>query len=172
MINVTGLPGDGRPSYRVGTLNVGTMSGKGREVADLMVRRRVGVLCVQGMRWRGNKARELREGCRLLYSRANQQGRNGVGIILSADLRDRLMNMRSDWVMSVKLGLEDIVVNILSVCVPQVGCDEEETVAFWEAVDQDLSATSAEEKLTLGVDLNGHVRWNKEELKECMEVAE
>ena len=31
---------------RVGTLNVGTMTGRGRELADLMDRRKVGVLCV------------------------------------------------------------------------------------------------------------------------------
>ena len=43
---------------RVGTLNVGTMTGRGRELADLMERRKVGVLCVQETRWKGNKARE------------------------------------------------------------------------------------------------------------------
>ena len=32
---------------KVGLLIVGTMTGKGSEVADLMERRRVGVLCVQ-----------------------------------------------------------------------------------------------------------------------------
>ena len=35
---------------RVATLNVGTMTGKGREVADLMERRGVDILCVQETR--------------------------------------------------------------------------------------------------------------------------
>ena len=35
---------------KVGSLNAGTTSGKGREVADLMERRRMGVLCVQETR--------------------------------------------------------------------------------------------------------------------------
>ena len=35
---------------RVATLNVGTMTGKGREVADLMERRRVNILCVEETR--------------------------------------------------------------------------------------------------------------------------
>ena len=32
---------------KVGTLNVGTMTGKGRELADMMVKRKVDILCVQ-----------------------------------------------------------------------------------------------------------------------------
>ena len=31
----------------VGTLNVGTMTGKGRYLADMMVKRKVEILCVQ-----------------------------------------------------------------------------------------------------------------------------
>ena len=40
---------------RVATLNVGTTTGKGREVADLMERRGVDILCVQETRWRGRE---------------------------------------------------------------------------------------------------------------------
>ena len=42
---------------RVATLNVGTMTGKGREVADLTKRRGVDILCVQKTRWKGERAR-------------------------------------------------------------------------------------------------------------------
>ena len=42
---------------KVATLNVGTMTGKGREVADLVERRGVDILCVQETRWKGKKAR-------------------------------------------------------------------------------------------------------------------
>ena len=38
---------------RVGTLNVGTMTGKGRELADMMERRKVDKLCVQETKWMG-----------------------------------------------------------------------------------------------------------------------
>ena len=40
---------------RVTTLSVGTMTGKGREVADLMEQRGVDILCVQETRWKGRK---------------------------------------------------------------------------------------------------------------------
>ena len=42
---------------RIATLNVGTMTGKGREVTDFMERRGVDILCVQETRWKGKKAR-------------------------------------------------------------------------------------------------------------------
>ena len=38
---------------KVGTLNVGTMTGKGGELADMMVKRKVDIRCVQETRWRG-----------------------------------------------------------------------------------------------------------------------
>ena len=85
--NGQGLLGFGRSRLkilvRVGTSNVGTMTGRGRELADLMERRNVRVLCVQETRWKGNKARELGGDCKLFYSGADERGRNGVGIILS-----------------------------------------------------------------------------------------
>ena len=92
---------------RVATLNVGTMTGRGRELVDLMERRKLGVLCVQETRWKGNKAREVGEGYKLYYSGANEEGRNGVGIILSKDLKENTLgvNRRSDRIMSLKLGL-------------------------------------------------------------------
>ena len=44
---------------KVGTLNVGTMTGKGRELAAMMVKRKVDILCVQETRWKGRKARNI-----------------------------------------------------------------------------------------------------------------
>ena len=42
---------------RVGSLNVGTVMGKGRSLADMMETRKVGVLCVYETRWKGYKAK-------------------------------------------------------------------------------------------------------------------
>ena len=82
----TRLPGFGRSRLkklvrvRVGRLNVGSMTGRGRELGDLMERRKMGVLCVQETRWKGNKARRLGGDCKLFYSDEYERGRNGVGI--------------------------------------------------------------------------------------------
>ena len=45
-----------RVELKVGTLNVGVMMGKSRELADVMERRKVDVLCVQETQWKGEKA--------------------------------------------------------------------------------------------------------------------
>ena len=64
-----------------------------------------------------------------IRSGANEQGRNGLGIVLSKHLKEDLISVskRSDIVMSIKLGVEETVVNIIILCVyvPQVGCTEE-----------------------------------------------
>ena len=52
---------------RVATLNVRTMIGKGREVADLMERRGVDILCVQETRWKEEKARCIGRGYKMWY---------------------------------------------------------------------------------------------------------
>ena len=43
---------------RVATLNVGTMTGKGRKVADLMERRGVDILCVQETCWKEEREQD------------------------------------------------------------------------------------------------------------------
>lgn len=52
-------------------------------VADLMERRKIEILCVQEFQWKGNKAIELINGYKLLYSEVNDLCRSGVGIIPS-----------------------------------------------------------------------------------------
>ena len=44
---------------RVGSWNVGSLTGKLRELMDAAIRRRVNILCVQETRWAGQKAREV-----------------------------------------------------------------------------------------------------------------
>ena len=57
------------------------MTGKSRELADVMERRKVDALCVQETRWKGEKARCIGEGCKLWYN-GSENKRNGVGIVL------------------------------------------------------------------------------------------
>ena len=65
---------------RVGSLNVGTATGRGRgHMADMMETRKVGRLCAcKRLDGRGTKRHSL-GGCKLLRSGANEQEWNGVG---------------------------------------------------------------------------------------------
>ena len=56
--------------------------------------------------------------------------------------------------MSIELGLEDMVVNIMCAYDPQVGCIENEKEMFWEHMDQELSATQDGESVIVGGDIN------------------
>ena len=49
-----------RTLIRVGTLNIGTMTGRGRKLADMMDRRNVDNLCLQETKWKGVKRGTLR----------------------------------------------------------------------------------------------------------------
>ena len=49
------------------TINVGTMTGKSREIADMMRRRNIGIACIQETRWKGSKAREIGDGYNMYY---------------------------------------------------------------------------------------------------------
>jgi exonuclease III len=57
---------------RVGTWNVVSFTGKLRElreVVDIMIRRRVNILCVQEAKWKGQKAKEVEDtGFKLWYT--------------------------------------------------------------------------------------------------------
>ena len=65
----------------VGTLNVGTMTGKGRDLAEMIVKTKVDIMCVQETKWKGSKARNIGVGCKIFYHGKDGR-RNGIGIIL------------------------------------------------------------------------------------------
>ena len=70
-----------RSLIRVGTLIIGTMSGRGRELADTMKRRNVDIFCLQETKWKGSKARNIGGGCKIFYNGADRR-KNGIGIVL------------------------------------------------------------------------------------------
>ncbi|XP_063598000.1 craniofacial development protein 2-like [Penaeus indicus] len=135
------------------------MTGRGRDVVNLMMERKVDVMCVQETRWTGNKAKELGEGFRLIYGGADNDKRNGIGIISSRDLKDLVteVNRRNDRIMWVRLVLENFSVNIFSVYAPQRGCTEEEKTQFWTALQEEMEKVNESERCMVGVDMNGHI---------------
>jgi hypothetical protein len=48
-------------SLRVDTWNVGSLTGKFREIVDTMIRRRLNILCVQETKWKRQKAKEVED---------------------------------------------------------------------------------------------------------------
>ncbi|XP_068219218.1 craniofacial development protein 2-like [Palaemon carinicauda] len=92
------------------------------------------------------------------------EGRNGVGTILSKDLKESLIgvNRKNDRIMSLKLGLGATLVNAVCAYATQAGCTEEEKDTFWEEKDQELRIIPARERVIIGGDLKDHFGISRE----------
>ncbi|KAK3571349.1 hypothetical protein QTP86_008270 [Hemibagrus guttatus] len=143
---------------RIGTLNVGTVTGKGRELTDMMERRKVDILCVQETRWKGSKARSIGAGFKLFYYGVDSK-RNGVGVVLKEEFVRNVLEVKrvSDRVMSLKLEIEGVMLNVVSGYAPQVGCELEEKERFWSELGEVMASIPMGERVVIGADFNGHV---------------
>ncbi|KAK3542543.1 hypothetical protein QTP86_028679, partial [Hemibagrus guttatus] len=133
-------------------------TGKGRELADMMERRKVDILCVQETRWKGSKARSIGAGFKLFYYGVDSK-RNGVGVVLKEEIVRNVLEVKrvSDTVMSLKLEIEGVMLNVVSGYAPQVGCELEDTERFWSELDEVMESISTGERVVIGADFNGHV---------------
>ena len=63
----------------------------------------------------------------------------------------------SDRLMAIKLEVKGSILNIISVYAPQVNHSMEEKNDFWQDLDGLIKSVLKEERIALGVNLNGHV---------------
>ncbi|KAK3526888.1 hypothetical protein QTP86_003606 [Hemibagrus guttatus] len=96
--------------------------GKGRELADMMERRKVDILCVQETRWKGSKACSIGAGFKLFYYGVDSK-RNGVGVVLK----------------------EEFVRNVL-----EVGCELGEKERFWSELDEVMESIPTGDEEVMG----------------------
>ena len=134
------------------------MTGRGRELADMMERRNVDILCLQETKWKGNKAKNIGGGCKIFYNGADGR-KNWIGIVLREELAKSVLKVKrlSDRLMAMKLEVKVSILNIVSAYAPQVNSSMEEKNDFWEDLDGLIESISKEERIVLGADLNGHV---------------
>ncbi|XP_068246558.1 uncharacterized protein [Palaemon carinicauda] len=151
----------------MGTLIDGTITGREREVADMMKRRKVQILYVQETRWNGNKAKETGAGYKLFYSGCTEQGRNGVGIILTGKLKSCVLEVKrlNDRLMHMKLEWDGKILNVISVYAPQTAYTEEEKDDFGKQLDQEKINIPIEKLVMIRGDQNGHMGRNSQGLE-------
>ncbi|KAK3536575.1 hypothetical protein QTP86_013771 [Hemibagrus guttatus] len=123
-----------------------------------MERRKVNILCVQETRWKGSKARSIGAGFKLFYYGVDSK-RNGVGVVLKEEFVRNVLEVKrvSDRVMSLKLEIEGVMLNVVSGYAPQVGCELEEKERFWSELDEVMESIPTGERVVIGADFNGHV---------------
>ena len=59
----------------------------------MMLKRKVDILCVQETKWKGSKARNIGDGCKIFYHGEDGR-RNGVGVILSEEYIGRVLEVK------------------------------------------------------------------------------
>ena len=143
---------------RVGTLNVGAINGRGRELAYMMKQRKVDVLCLQETKWKKSKARNIGGGCKLFYNGADER-RNGIVIVVREELVTRIVKMKrvSNRLIAIKLEVKSLKLNIVSTYAPQVGNSMEEKNDFWQHLNGLIESISIQKEIVVNADLNGHV---------------
>jgi exonuclease III len=86
----------------------------------------VNILCVQEMKWKGQKAKEVEDTSFKLWYTDTTTNKNGVGIVLDKSLKDGMVNIKRqrDKIILVKLLVGDLVFNVISAYAPQIGLNE------------------------------------------------
>ncbi|KAK3513152.1 hypothetical protein QTP70_007486 [Hemibagrus guttatus] len=109
-------------------------------------------------RWKGSKARSIGAGFKLFYYGVDSK-RNGVGVVLKEEFVRNVLEVKrvSDRVMSLKLEIEGVMLNVVSGYAPQVGCELEEKERFWSELDEVMESIPTGERVVIGADFNGHV---------------
>jgi hypothetical protein len=149
----------GKSRIRLGSWNVGSLTGKLRELVDTAIRRRVNTLCVQETKWTGQNAKEVENtGFKLWYT-GKERSINGVGILIDKSLKNEVVVVRrqGDRIIMIKLIFEDLVLNVISAYAPQVGLSDDVKRRFWKDLEDIVREVPNNEKLFIGGDLNGHV---------------
>ena len=120
-----------RSLVRVGTLNIGTMTRREIELADLMERRNVDILCLQETKWKGTKVRNIGGGYKLFYNGADGR-KNGIKIVVREELAESVLEVKrvSDRLMAMKLEVKGFILNIVSAYAPQINNNMEEKNDF------------------------------------------
>ena len=134
------------------------MTGKSREVANMLKRRRDSIACVQETKWKGAKAKEIGEGYKMYYF-GTSNNRNGVAVILGREWHDKILKVDriSDKIINVKLAYGNSILNVISAYAPQVGCPHEQKSQCYEHLEQRMRNIKPGEEIIIGADLTGHV---------------
>ncbi|MDM5112197.1 hypothetical protein, partial [Aeromonas caviae] len=59
----------------------------------------------------------------------------------------------SDRIMSLKLEIEGVMLNVVSAYAPQVGCQLEEKEEFWSKLDEVVKSIPSGERLVISMDM-------------------
>ena len=151
----------GGERFRVGSWNVGTLTGKSVEVAEELWGNGVVVGCLQETRWKGAKCRFIGGGDAKykVYWMGNKGGMGGVGIAVAENWVDKVIEVVRvcDRIMMVMMAVGKVICKIISAYAPQAGGDERDKVEFFDRLSEVMLKVKDKEWVVVGGDFNGHV---------------
>jgi len=150
-----------RQEIRFGSWNIGSMTGRSEEVAEVMGRRRIDICCLQETRWKGSGTRMIGRD-RVKYKffwQGGGDGTGGAGVLVAEGLVENVVEVkrRSDRIVQVKVVVGKEVVNVVSAYAPQTGRGEDEKEEFWRMMEEVVAVVGDAERLVIGGDMNAHV---------------
>ena len=143
---------------RMGSLNVGTMERKALEVVEMMKRQKMEVLCVQETKRRGDRARKMAEGHKMLHVGGDGRS-NGVGIIVNEEISNEVVRVErwQGMINAVRMMIRQQMVCVICVYGPQIGRTEAEKEAFREEVERLADLSDGQAMLCVAGDSNAHI---------------
>ena len=131
------------------------------ELCEGLLRREVGIFCIQEVRWRGMGSKFLGSSGRKfkLWWSGNENNIGGVGISVREDLCMNAVeiNRISDRVMVVVIIFGKKVVRIFCAYAPQCGRSMSKKEKFYEEMARGCKVENANEVLICLGDFNGHI---------------
>ena len=155
-------------SFRVGTLNVGTMKQKASEVVETVSRRRVDLCCLQETRWKMEGVKQIvgKDSRFNLFWSGNDKGTGGVGVLLAEEWWEKVFEVVrvSDRIILIRMTIGKIV--FVCVYAPQANLSEFEKDRFYQMLQCAVSKVPASEQLIVCGDWNGHIGFQSTGIEE------
>jgi exonuclease III len=92
----------------------------------------VNILCVQEIKWKGQKVKEVEDIDFKLWYIGSTSTKNNVGIVLDKSIKDGVVDIKrqGDRIILVKLLVGDLIFNVISAYAPQIGLNESVKMQF------------------------------------------
>ncbi|ESN93968.1 hypothetical protein HELRODRAFT_149645, partial [Helobdella robusta] len=146
---------------RLGTLNVGSLTGRSMEIAEMLERRKIDICCFQETRWKSNDVCHVNSDKKKykLFWNGQKTAKNGVGIFVRKPLTQEVLDIKriNSRLMRIKLRIKNQTLIIFSAYAPQTGESEEMKNDFWTAFSDTISTIPKSETILIGGNLNGNV---------------
>ena len=148
-------------SFRVDTLNVGTMKGKASEVVETVSRRRVDLCCLQETRWKMEGVKQIvgKDSRYKLFWSGNDNATGGVVVLLAEEWWEKVFEVVrvSDRIILIRMTIGKTVFVFVCVYAPQANLSEFEKDRFNQMLQCTVAKIPASEQLFVCGDWNGHI---------------